>query len=550
MPLGGTPLALGRSSKAGLSFSAPDVSGLHVQLVLRGADLVLTQTGSGKTWLKGDVVAPGAERVLHGGDVVAFAGGNAFVVECEDEADSVTDDEMPTDAGHGALATFAERTTGGATFPTSAVATSPTAAAPSRTPSKAPPPPPKPAARKPAAPPPPAEEDDDEGATATGDGTQDVDDETMAMATRAISVEEERKLRLRDKRASKKRVFRMVAAGFFALAIIGAAWWVSHSQVETELSWPVDANGKEKYYTKWIYLDESWSNAGQTEEFGVYAPGSAELKVEEQGTATRIITRIGAREDVVCRVILERERAAHHLLRDRAEGFRRWCDQKSDENSGWKSIDPVPGFSFLGVDHGIPYETAEYFREDSEGVWFGVLHYLKIRDWEIVLMKEVPESEAYRAKWLLFQDKNGRKRSYFSLKTSFLVKYWEPEPKTDGGAPGRSDEEMLAEAERWLMREEIPGKSLVNVRRQLTRALTWAYLKEDEGSYKRGMELLADFRQRQQTVHNQKLIAVRFMQSARDDKRALALMRDLLDMFSEESDMRYHSLRRGVGLEP
>jgi len=544
MPLGGRPLALGRSSKAGLSFSAPDVSGLHLQLEVRGANLVLTQTGSGKTWLKSDVVAPGAERVLDAGDVVAFAGGNAFVVECEDEMESVTDDEMPTDAGDGALATLAERTGGSATFMTSG-ATAMTAGVPAKT-SPTLPPKPLAAKKKPAAPPPPVEDDDDEGKTGTSTGTQDADDETMAMATRAISAEEEQKLRFRDKSSAKKRLYRMVGAGIGVVALLGGAWWFSLSQVETELSWPVDAKGEEKYFNKWIYLDENWHGAGQAEEFGFYAPGNAALKVEEQGMTTRITTRIGKREDVTCRVILERNQAAHHLLRGREEGFRQWCERKAEENSGWKSIDPVQEFSFLGNDHGIPYQTAEYFREDSDGAWFGILHYLKIRDWEIVLLKEVPEAEGYRAKGFLFQDASGRKRSFFlqNPATAFVTRYWEPEPKALDGAPGLSDDDMLAEVEKWLMRDEVPGKSLVNVRRQLTRALTWAYLKGDEDSYKRGMAMLTELRQRQVTVHNQKLINIRFMRAAHEEKRADALLRELQDMFSDESDQRYRSVRR------
>lgn len=508
VPLTG-PLLMGRSSKAGLLFSAPEVSGRHLQVEWRGKELVLTQMGSGKTWLKGDVVAPGAERVLKPGDTVAFAGGNAFVLEMDD-SDS---DELATDP-EGERTTAAAQT--GPTVMASAAVAGPSRAA--------------------------APDDDDDVDDATSDGTdagtrdagtQDADDETQVMKTRAITEEEENRLRQSDKISARKRMCLVAGAAVFAVAVIGGAWLFSVTQIENPLTWPAGADGRPMYHDTFVDLD----GAREKGEFGFFAPGSDALKVDEQMAYIRVTTRLGRRQDVPCRITLERGQAAEHLEQSREQGFARWRERKMAEGGSW-SFEVEPGIFFVGAENGVPYQRAAYSREEGGVSWFGYAQYMKVRDWEIVLLKELPTSERYRGDYLLAGT------TFFLARPSFVEAHWEP----DGVVPNRSEDDMLKEVEKWLAPDETPGQQLKRVQELVVRALTLACKKKNAENYKRAMALLLELRRRQNVELNNRLIAIRRERATGRDKVAAALTKQCLDVFSDENDKRCHDLRRGIGL--
>jgi hypothetical protein len=505
VPVSGA-LLLGRSRSASLAFVAPEVSGRHLQVELRDGGCVLTQLGSGKTWVNGDAVAPGAERTLALGDSVAFAGGNAFSVEAG--KDGAVDD-IATDPGDGGQATAAEMTGATSALPAA---------------------PPVPAVVQQVPPPPEAPD------TVGGDdgGTLDADDETQAMATRAFTEEEEKKLRSSDKAVARKRTFLVLGAAVFAAAVIGGSWLVSINQIENPLTWPLGPDGKAMYFDKFVDL----GGASAQGEFGFYAPGGAGLTVDEQPERVCIATHFGKRQDVPCRLTLERERAVDHLTRNSAQGFALWREKKMAEGGAW-NFDVEPGLSFIGDENGVPYRIARYSREEGGVSWFGFAQYLKMYDWELVLLKEIPASERYRGEYLLAGTR------FFLVQPSFVRAYWEP----DGTVPNRSADELLGEAEKWLAPAETPGQQLSRVLNLLTDALSLALAKGDDANYKRGMALLLELRRRQNVELNNRLIAIKREKAADRIKLAAELTKRCLDVFSDESDKRCHDLRHGVGLD-
>ena len=77
----GTSLVLGRSRSASFRFSAPDISGKHLELtLLPSGDVAIKNLSAHRTEVNGKALSEGEGVILSEGDRVAFGESNAFVV--------------------------------------------------------------------------------------------------------------------------------------------------------------------------------------------------------------------------------------------------------------------------------------------------------------------------------------------------------------------------------------------------------------------------------------------------------------------------------------
>jgi pSer/pThr/pTyr-binding forkhead associated (FHA) protein len=502
------PLLLGRSRSAGLQFTAPEVSGKHLRLELRDNAVVLTQVGSGKTWVNGAAVAPGAERILAVRDAVAFAGGNAFTV-------------LSTEQSGAGDAPTASSVTGG-------VRTAPDATIKTRGLDCA-------AAESDKVTSTPDEHENWEPSPAlTHSGTREADDETKAMETRPLLPDEEQRLRDIDRQAERKRIRRYVGLIACVGLAIGGAWLYSSNQLENPLTWPVDASGEPVYADQMVDLEGS----GQKDVFGFFVPGGRFVKVDERPERVRLDTRIGKRQDVPCRITLERVKSLDNLTRSRDQGFAAWKERKISEGGQW-TFEVLPGLQFAGKENGVPYLTAKCTRDDNGVSWSGFVQYMRIHDWELVLFKEIPKSEWYRGARLM-EDNN-----FLLIKQSFVKEYWE----ADGGVPKRKIKDSLDDAAKLLAPAVTPGLQLGSVHKLLRDALVMSAASGDSEAHARAMGMLLELRRRQNAEFNNWLIAIKEEKAAKRDKQAAYLTKMCLDVFNDENDKRYHDLRRGEGLD-
>lgn len=502
------PLLLGRSRSADLQFTAPDVSGKHLRVEVRDGVALLTQIGSGRTWVNGSAVVPGKEHVLAVKDAVTFAGGNAFTVL---QAAARGADDAPTDSG----GTRCGKTAVDATVKTSGVGV---VSVSGEKPTEAP------------------VDHENWGLPQihTYSGTQDDDEETQAMLTRALLPEEEQRLRDIDRLAERKRIQMCLSLVAVVGAAITGAWFYSRNQTENPLTWPVDASGEAVYADQMVDLEGS----GKKNVFGFFAPGGSHVKVDERPEQVRLETRVGKRQDVPCRITLERAKSLENLTRSREQGFAAWKERKIGEGGQW-TFETIPGIQFVGQENGVPYLTAKYTRDDKGVSWSGLAQYMRIHDWELVLLKEIPKSEWYRGAKLM-EDNN-----FILIKQSFVKEYWEAE----GGVPKRRAGDLLDDAAKLLAPSVTPGLQLNSVNKLLKDALVVSVASGDQEANDRATGLLLELRRRQNAEFNNWLISIKEEKAAKRDKQAAYLTKMCLDVFSDENDKRYHDLRRGDGLE-
>ena len=507
-------LLLGRSREAGVRFAAPDISGKHMRLEDRDGELVLVQVGSGKTSLNGEPVAPGVVCPLKIGDSVIIAGGNAFSVEAagQDDVDDLPTAALPTD-NEALSATRAEvapplqqavPVTGNSPYAASARAA-----------------------------PPEDDDGDDDGATQDGmTGTLDSESGTQVLNTLAYTPEVEEALARKLKAASRKRTSLAVAVAVLVMAVLGVGAWFSQNRHENPLTWPQGANGKPIYFNKLIDVGDP----ALADTFGFFSPNSSVLKVHEKPDAAIIETRIGKRQDVPARFILEHVQAKENLTKGREQGFADWRERKIAE--GWR-FEVLPGIRFSGRDSGVPYRVAKYTRTGGGQPWSGFVQYMRFRDWEFALLAEVLDAEWYRAESLLSGS------AFYLMRPVFVASYWEP----DGDTSRRPVKDLLDDAEKVLMPEETPGQMLGTVGKMLRDALTLALTQDDKEAAARGAKLLLELRARQSTEYHDRMREFQLAKGARVAKRARALRMAFLGVFDDEDDQRYHVLRTGRVLE-
>ncbi|MEI6646091.1 MAG: FHA domain-containing protein [bacterium] len=570
----GTSMVLGRSRSATFRFSAPDVSGKHLELtLLPSGDVAIKNLSSHRTDVNGQALSEGEAVILSEGDRVAFGDTNAFILISAPKAMALEagDPDGPTCATNFALAAEVKAMMPSAAPVQKSVAPPvslgvdeakteipdedapvvapkpyvPVAAARVVAPApvdddatvvpEAPPqvkamPAPAPApARMPApkkvafVPPPQAKVDDEEVKTAQA-GEDEGDDETMMMQTRVASMEEMDLLRKTRKPKANKRVIWLAAAMGISAFLVGIRYVVSQTNIENPITWPMDGD---KFNDEVLVPD-----IGVDKDFILYFPRYRSMQVVKESNRIMAMTRLGKRRDVPCRVLFNMNKSLDNLSLNRAKGFKAWQDKMMALGGQW-NFDEDSNVHFRGKDNGLPYQMARYTRSVEKVAWFGVVMYIKDRDWEIIVQKEIPSSERYRGEALLVDT------PFISVTPRYVLNHWEPGDVTFQ----MTVPEMLSEARLMLNRTVATPRMWPHILDLLRNIMGASLRTNDMATYTVAMELLRDLRTKQsQWLNNQKIQY--FGAIAKNlSKLAATIRQDCLAVFSDEDDFRCHQLR-------
>lgn len=569
----GVPVILGRSRSATLRFTAPDISGKHLELtVLPSGDVALKNLSSHRTEVNNQALAEGEAVILGVGDCVTFGDTTAFVLGAlsgrgapvEDAADGVTCETkfspvenlkvmMPSGASASKAAAprgpapsdeakteipedDAPAASAGATYLGAETVADASLIAndndrtviPQPVVEEKPKPKPFLSRIRPAqviVPEPLPQAEAEEGQTAQVDDEDD--NETMIMSTRVATMEEMDMLRKTRKPKVNKRVIWLTAALVISAGIVGTSYVVSQTNIENPLTWPMDGD---KFNDEVVV-----PNIGVDNDFILYFPKYKNMQVDKKPNRIMAMTRLGKRRDVPCRILFYMNKSLDNLLLSRPKGFKAWQDKMMAAGGQW-NFDVDSDIHFSGKENGLPYQMARYTRSVDKEAWFGVVMYIKDRDWELILQKEIPSSERYRGESLLVDT------PFISVSPRYVLNHWEPGEVTFN----MSVQDMLSEARLMLNRTVATPRMWPHILNLLRNIMATSLRTNDMATYPIAMDLLRDLRTKQSQWLNNQKISYFGAQAKNLTKLAATIRQDCLTVFSDEDDFRCHQLRNDI----
>ena len=495
-------LQIGRSHSCDIRFTAPDVSGHHVEILLDGSGAPVMRTLSQRTTMVNDAaVAPDSVTPLHENDLIRLGDEVVLKICCIGDSETTLAPDIDPDVtilpetpaagaprndaaetGEGAVETIAQ------TVPDAAGETGEAAETPAG------------------------------GAAETG-GAED--EQTILMQTRVASLEEIDLLRKRQNRGSRKKTVVYACGALICIAIIAICWGISATRREAVLTWPLDAKGK--------FNDEVIApNAEAGSDFLIYFPRDKNMKVDRKANDIVAETRIGKLRDVPLRLEFHAVKSPDNLRTKRGEGFGKWIETAIRKGGKW-NFDSISPVQFRGRNNGFPYLTAKYTRSVNGRSWFGVAGYMKFRDWEFVILREIPTEERWRGEELISRE------SFFSVAPAFIARHWEyggqilPEPSLE---EARSMLDRTSPA-MWPQISDI----LISV---MIRSLQTNDLK----NFEKAQAMMAELRMKQTNWLNAEKLEYFTAIAKHRYKDAKRIRENCRQMFSDENDQRYHFIRR------
>ena len=545
----GSPVLLGRSRSATVRFLSPDISGKHLELTLLPTGAVaLKNLSVHRTEVNGQPLSEGEVVVLSAGDRVLLGDVTTFVLENPGDAGAANNAGVVNEAtcatnfanvtqsvpapgsepiplappvtppkGRDESKTEIPEEDAAPVKPASPVANDRTEIPEERAEVK---PEPRSVAAKPLAPPPPAEEDENK----TSQMDQSSNNETMIMQTRVASLDEMELLRKTRKPKMQKWVLALAAGMVVSALLVTLSYVVSQTNIENPLTWPTD-NGK---FNDEVIVPE----IGVEKDFIIYFPRWKHMKVVKEPNRIMALTRLGKRRDVPCRVIFNMNKSVDNLSLSRKKGFAAWQEKMMATGGQW-NFDADSAVYFRGKEHGLPYQMARYTRSVDKEPWFGVVMYIKDRDWELILQREIPSSERYRGEQLLIET------PFMSVVHRYVMNHWEPgDVILDRPVP-----EMLGEAKQLLDRAVPLPRMWPHILNLLRNILSAAVRTNDIETYSEAMDLLRDLRIKQSKWLNNQKINYKAALAKDQPKQAALIRQDCVTVFSDEDDLRCHQLR-------
>jgi hypothetical protein len=540
------PILLGRSRSATIRFLSPDISGKHLELTLLPTGVVaLKNMSTHRTEVNGQALTEGEATVLNEGDRVLLGDATSFVLEASSEGGALESPGVVNEATCATHFAGAPQVTPptGVTAPLTSTPSSPSKShdeskteIPEGEPSVQPlaqahndrteipesRPAVQPAPRPFVAPPTPPPVEEEEQKTNQMDLSSD--NETMMMQTRVASLDELEILRKTRKPKMKKWVILLAVGMLASAALVALSYLVSQTNIENPITWPKDGD---KFNDQVIVPEIGVGN-----DFIIYFPKHKSTKSVKEPNRIMAMTRLGKRYDVPCRVIFQMNRSVDNLSLSRKKGFAAWQEKMMAAGGQW-NFDLDPQVYFRGKEHGLPYQMARYTRSVEKEAWFGVVMYIKDRDWELILQREIPSSERYRGELLLVDT------PFMSASPRYVMNHWE----IGDVLLERPVQEMLDEAKQLLDRAIPLPRMWPHILNLLRNVLASSLKTNDTATYSEAMEMLRDLRIKQSKWLNNQTISYRTALSKDQGKQAAIIRQDCVTVFSDEDDLRCHELR-------
>lgn len=309
---------------------------------------------------------------------------------------------------------------------------------------------------------------------------------TEEMMTRIATADEIDMLRKKSSNSYLKKIYLGGIFVFIIALVLGIWWFLTSYRQEVVLDYPLGSNGVPN--DEIIYPCQE---LGRNLFF--YLPKHSSLKITKKNNYFLAETRIGIMRNVPLRLEYFAQASLDVLVNTREKIFENWINGRIAEKNGW-NFGGISKVKFRGQDNGFPYLTASYSRKDSNGTWFGIASCFKFRNWQFILLKELPLKERWRGESLL------EDVPFFSVSPAVISRVWDVNvplidlPKKD-----------LVDSAKQMLVRVTPG--LWNqVYQLLVSALVKAYKVHDYEMVDKAELLLVEMRNRQKHwLNSQKL---------------------------------------------
>jgi len=485
---------IGRSSSARVKLAAPDVSGQHVRLTVRGGQVIAENLSRYQTAIDGTLIqapaplASGQRLKLGKTTVILFetvgAAPGATGAEAEGIVDAATgaggNDIEVTGAAHGGGSTGAGATGGGARQSAAAGG---------------------------------------EALSQPGSYGGAEEGMTRAMQTRAAGQDEIEFLRSVDRHHARNRVL-LIAGIAVVVGIAAVLFFTRQPEVEKAIAWPTDADGE-------MLEGREESPLGG---FALIYPKTPDSKVGTIPGGVMAECTLGQRGDLRMRVTLEETVDDRYVKETIDDSIQRWKEQVTAENPRWNIDTPLPVNLFLGDDNGILFKILPYQRQDDES-WSGLASILRHGRRFIVVRAEVPSGDRARAEEILYN-------RFIDPTTEFVRSHWEGSREI----PNTSTADILGRAHEELRR--LAPATWDDVEDQLVSALRKSVIEQNEDYEKDAQEMLITLRNKKALWYNEQLVQKEGALAQGDMERVRRIAEFCKAVFSDLHDQRYYEVRK------
>lgn len=380
---------------------------------------------------------------------------------------------------------------------------------------------------------------EDEGETATGAGEEDGC--TVAAVTQMAPQELIEEMREKLAKKSQSRKLAVMFAFLIFAATLVAVWFVSRSDKETEtMSYPQDSNGRPDI-VRYVLRDTD-GNALVNVDF----PDNPNLDKTESpdGKGVRVLSAMGRERDVPFYLVFEAHADKSELDISLMESVLRWTERKEQSGDGFvfdehMKNDVRPEFledryplsCQTKTLYGVRFVQFEYKRTATNSeVWHGIAIYFRCGDTVYLHRREIPEQFWTRGGARLRLDPN------IAVYSTFSESYWE--------SPGKkyldcesSIADLTQVVRSMLARERANDWRFARRVIDSVLARTWC---DDVKACDIAKGYLRQYREILRVFYWQKYNAYWTAKSNRNDRRALAFRKDAEMVFDNPSERYYH----------
>ena len=514
----GQAVSIGRSHSNTIRVSAPDVSGKHIIIRLRGALITVEVLSSRITKLDGNDVSMGDMLDVSPGSVIQMGETTVFVIEHAGASDD-GDDDMAT-----CIPDDADKTV----IPQEA--TAPATAAPEQ---KTTPP------RQAPKPVPPEEIyertiiGDDNATVAAGEMTMSGGGgatETIAFQTRVASDDEMENIKNAFRVKRRKKIIMLALPLFLFFVISVFLYFYLRPSTEEFVTWPTNSSGE--------YLNDFRQIAPY---LALAFPGVPGVAVTGDEYNAEIHTKIGKRLDVPMHILATGVKDPATLEQDHPQAFDNWMEMMREK-------EPTMSFGgdrttvFLNTSRGagVPLSIISYTRRVENDDFWGYALFVRNVDYVHSVMIEVPLADQWRATPFMHQQVTGM----IIYAPKVTEEHWE------GASSYRRDTTVatdLREASSFMQREAPVywGRIYYLLRSALIKSAKAE--KPDQEQITEAKSLLVKLRRQQTTWFNTQRLAWQyaFQNEDKDTMNSIQAMGE--SVFSSEfqySDYRYDLVKR------
>jgi hypothetical protein len=467
---------IGRARTADIRPGGSDIGGEHLLLMPQGNDGVRLHVASDqKAWVNNQEVAGGSDKMLKPGDDVRIGNELTFVVEINDN---------PL---HIANTVATENDNDEATAELSA-----------------------------------------DEATAVDDATVvQKKDESSDEQTRYASEAELKDLRqIARSEKHRRRVLLAVSILLFC-GFLAGVWYHYRALDENPVTWPGEVSGK--------YDDGEFRTVIEPDgKCLVYYPNTPYTVTKEDGCNFEVMTALGKNMDVPFHIVFTVNTIENGYRVTRKASLEAW-QQRASESEQFAFLDNPRPDIYRPVESGYPYHVVSYVRQDNGLRWQGYASYMRYFDKEMILLREVPTTQFWRANRVL------RRFGSFVVSPTLVDNYFEiPEKCMDGSST------RLLQRVSYELRKDISSAVWDDLDLMLRTLLVRAYENKDQVLIEAVRSYWYDYTESTQVWYSKECLAYQNCEANHDTEGMNRIIDECLRKFPDADDYRHIKILKNI----